>query len=126
MGRMLIVTPGNIFVGTVRNMTVPVDVEIHEAEPVDNLDSWDHVNECSIEIKSGRIAIAGCTDYYPDAPRITISPGIYRARIYYGDLEALSDDGLEGDDHYQVILWPSVFKPPIVLKQWTFAEYRGG
>ena len=31
---------------------------------------------------------------------------MYRARIYYGGLNSLSEDGLEGDDHYRVVLWP--------------------
>ena len=61
--------------------TVPVDVEVLDAEPQDSFDDWDQVNECSIDVKSGRIVIAGCTDYFPDAARIQVAPGMYRARI---------------------------------------------
>jgi hypothetical protein len=63
--------------------------------------------ECSIEIPSGKIVVAGCTDYFPDAARIPVKPGNYRARIYYGDLNSLSEDGLDGGDHYKIVLWPS-------------------
>jgi hypothetical protein len=104
---LLAVAPGTIGVGAVRDMDVPVEVEIRDSEPVDDLAEWDHVMECGIEVPSGRIVVAGCTDYFPDAARIPVKPGKYRARIYYGDLESLSEDGLEGDDHYKVVLWPS-------------------
>jgi hypothetical protein len=104
---LLAIAPGTIGVGTVRNMDVPVEVEVRDSAPEDNFDGWDHVVECGIEISSGKIVVAGCTDYFPDAARISVMPGNYRARIYYGDLDSLSEDGLDGDDHYKVLLWPS-------------------
>ena len=104
---LLAVAHGTIGVGTVRNMYVPVEVEIRDSEPVGDLDEWDHVTECGIEIPSGKIVVAGCSDYFPDAARIPVKAGDYRARIYYGNLESLSENGLEGDDHYKVVLWPS-------------------
>jgi hypothetical protein len=115
--RLLAITDGTIGVGTVRNMTVPVDIDVLDAEPQDLFDEWDQVNECSIEVKSGRIVVAGCTDYFPDAARIQVAPGTYRARIYYGKLDALSEDRLEGEDHYRVVLWPGEATLPVVLKQ---------
>jgi len=114
---LLAVVPGTIGVGTVRNMNVPVTVEILESEPLEELDKWDHVNECDIEINSGRLVIAGCTDYFPEAERIEVEPGSYRARIYYGDLDALSEDGLDGDDHYRIVLWKSEPKGVRVVKR---------
>lgn len=105
--RLLALAPGTIGVGTVRNMQVSVEVEVCDVPPDDDPDLWDQVNECSIEVQSGRIVIAGCTDYFPDARRLEVRPGTYRARIYYGDLDTLSQDGLAGDDHYRVVLWPS-------------------
>jgi len=114
---LLAVVPGTIGVGTVRNMNVPVTVEILESEPLEELDKWDHVNECDIEINSGRLVIAGCTDYFHEAERIEVEPGSYRARIYYGDLDALSEDGLDGDDHYRIVLWKSEPKGVRVVKR---------
>ena len=104
---LLAVAPGTIGVGTVRNMDVPVVVEILESERMETFDDWDQVNECDIEIPSGTIVIAGCTDYFPEAARIQVEPGSYRARIFYGQLNSLSEDGLNGDDHYRVVLWKS-------------------
>jgi len=104
---LLAIAPGTIGVGAVRNMDVPVEVELLQSTPSESFDAWDQVNECDIEIRSGTLVIAGCTDYFPDAARIKVEPGGYRARVYYGKLDSLSEDGLDGDDHYKVSLWMS-------------------
>ena len=115
--RLLAIAPGTIGVGTVRNMNVPVTVEILDVEPDSDLDSWDHVTECSLDVPTGRLVIAGCTDYFPDAARIEVPPGTYRARISYGSLNTLSEDGLDGEDRYQIQLWQGSATGPHVLKQ---------
>jgi hypothetical protein len=115
---LLALAPGTIGVGTVRNMTVPVTVETRETEPSnDDFNAWDHINECSIDVPSGRLVIAGCTDYFPDAARLSLEPGCYRARIYYGELDSLGEDQLEGNDHYKIVLWQVDKAEPKVLKQ---------
>ena len=106
--QLLAITDGTIGVGTVRNMDVPVTIKTFDTEPafltdVENVIG--QINECNIEVNSGKIVIAGCTDYFPDAKRIELKNGIYRARIYYGNLDKLSEDGLEGEDFYEVHLW---------------------
>ena len=54
--RLLAVTGGTIGVGTVRNMMVPVVVEIADGEPDEaETPNWDQVNECDLMVKSGRI-----------------------------------------------------------------------
>lgn len=116
VGRLLALAPGTVGVGTVRNMTVPVAVEVLDAEPGSDHDSWDHVTECSLKAPTGRIVIAGCTDSFPDAARIEVKPGTYRARISYGSLDTLSEDGLNGSDHYRVQLWPATAIEPRVIK----------
>jgi hypothetical protein len=103
---MLAACPGLIAVGTVRNMTVPVRIVIHREKPPLQPEPWDRINECSISIESGKIVVMGCTDYYPDAARILVDPGVYRVRIHYGGLDTLSENELDGDDHYELILWP--------------------
>jgi hypothetical protein len=117
--RLLAVAPGTIGVGTVRNNSVPVLLEIHDQEPNDDLRAWDHVVECSLDVSSGRVVIAGCTDYFPDAARIVVAPGHYRARVSYGALDTLSEseDGLNGDDRYRVQLWLAAPMAPRVVKQ---------
>ena len=87
-----------------------------KSEPVLELDRWDRVNECSIAIESTKLVIAGCTDYFPDAKRIKLTPGTYRVRVLYGKLGTVSEDGIEGDDHYQLQLWPGPAIDPVVVK----------
>jgi hypothetical protein len=122
--RMLAVASGTIGIGTVRNMEVPVIVEVRESKPKDEFASWDHVAECSIDVPSGRLDVAGCTDYFPDAARIELSPGCYRARVSYGGLDTLSEDGLEGNDRYEVVLWPAPSGEVRVLKNWHGVKAR--
>jgi hypothetical protein len=112
----LAVGKGIIAIGTERNFTVPVSLEIHDSEPNDDLSSWDKVNECSIDIPSGTIVISGCTDYRPDAARIQVKPQCYRARIYYGMLDTVIDFD-KGDDHYKVVLWDAPSSDVKILKE---------
>jgi hypothetical protein len=55
---LLAVGPGAIAVGTVRNMDVPVEVELFVSPPAEAFDAWDQVNECDLEIRSGTIVMA--------------------------------------------------------------------
>jgi hypothetical protein len=107
---------GIIAVGTERNFTVPFSLEIHDAEPDDDFSSWDRVNECSLDIPSGTIVIFGCTDYRPDAARVSVSPQCYRARIYYGGLDSVTAFD-KGDDIYKMALWAAPFSPVKIWKE---------
>jgi hypothetical protein len=99
-------------------MNVPVTVDIADIAPEEHdFSAWDQVNECSIDVPSGRLVIAGCTDYFPEAARIDLPPGTYRARIYYGNLNSLTNNGLDGEDHYRIVLWSESPAPVRVLKQ---------
>jgi hypothetical protein len=126
VNRLLAVTDGTIGVGTVRNMMVPVVVEVADGEP-DGAETahWDQVNECDLLVKSGRIVVAGCTDYFPDAARIDLPSGSYRARLYYRNLSSLSQDGLEGADHYRIVLWRAAAAPLKILKQCSNLPRQG-
>lgn len=103
--RLLAIAPGTIGIGTVRNMEVPVTIEIHSREPDDDSSAWDHVVEAALNVASGRIVIAGCTDYFPDAARLEVPSGSYRVRVSYGNLDTLSEDRMSGEDRYRVQLW---------------------
>jgi len=106
----VIVSEGAITLMTARNMSVPLLLEIGASPPGEtvysDVETWDHVVECSIRIKSGRLAIWGNGEYYPDCPRVGVEPGIYQARIFHGGLNTLSEDGLDGNDVYWVVLTP--------------------
>jgi hypothetical protein len=115
--RLLAIQPGILAVGTIRCAPVPVVLEIVDNAPDDDLRLWDHVNECSVVIPSGRVVIGSIfeCDYVPDDRRFQLKPGPYRARLFYGGLDSLTTDG-RGSDHYKVVLWPATPGPPF-LKQ---------
>ena len=110
------VAPYLIIVCPVRNMTVPVVVEVHEAEPALSLVGWDHVVACSIDLPYGQILVDECTG--PPAARLRVEPGHYQARVLFGGLGTLRENDLEGDDHYEVMLWQGEPRDLQVLKQW--------
>jgi hypothetical protein len=116
VARLLATAPGTVGVGTVRNVDVPVEIEVSNSEPDTDLSAWDQINECSVEVPSGRLVVAGYTDYFPDAERIDLAPGTYRVRVFYGSLDSVSDDGLDGSDHYRLVLWPGTPCEVTVLK----------
>ena len=107
--RLLAINQGTIGIGTVRNMDVQTSLKVFDSEPelINISDSIHHINECDLEMISDNLVIAGCTDYFPEAKRIKIGKGLYRARVYYRDLDKLSEDGLEGEDSYEIHLWPT-------------------
>jgi hypothetical protein len=121
----LALAPGVVGVGTVRNMDVPVTLEVASTPPSTSFMTWDHVTECDLDVPSGRIVIAGCTDYFPDAARIAVDPGNYRVRIFYGGFETLSEDGLDGKDHYKLVLWKAPPAGRQVLKRHAPFPKRG-
>lgn len=100
-------------IGTVRNLDVPVSVEVLGIAPGENCERWDHVVECTLEVGGMRLVIAGCTDHFPGAARIAVSSGTYRLCAHYANLKSLSDGGLDGDDRYHLQLWPA---PAIELR----------
>jgi hypothetical protein len=67
---------------------VQVSLVIAIGVPYEDLTGWDQVNECSIELPSGRLSIEGGTWVTPIAT-IEVDPGTYGARIYYGNLDPL-------------------------------------
>ena len=108
--------PHVVVVSPIRNMTVPVEVEVHLCEPPFNPEAWDHIAECSLDLPSGELQVHECTG--GPVADFKVQPGTYRVRAFYGDLDSLSANGLEGRDHYRVVLWPAPPRELVVLKQW--------
>jgi hypothetical protein len=78
VNRMLAVAPGVAGTGAARNMTVSVALEVLPAEPAADFDAWEHVVEGGLQVSSGRLVVAGCTDYFPDVARFPAPAGTYR------------------------------------------------
>ena len=113
----LLLAPGVLVLMTARNMVVPLRVELHGAEPGRFIEAADHVVVGGLA-SSGRIGIAGLTDYWPDAARAAVPPGDLCAMVVSRGLGSLSEDGLDGADRYEVHLWPGRSEGVRVLKQW--------
>jgi len=115
--QMIAVSEGLVAVGTARSLTVPVSIEFYDSEPFPELERYSRINECSLEVESDKLVLMGCTDYLPDAPRIEVSPGIYRVRVLYGNLESVVEEW-EGDDFYVLQLWQdSTMREIVELKR---------
>ena len=114
----LISNENTLTFSTARNMTVPVRVELHERQPEIDAGKADHVvigSFCS----SGRIVIAGLTDYWPTAPRASVPAGRLCVMVVSSGLGTLSANHLEGEDRYDVHLWPCDREGTTVLRQWA-------
>ena len=85
--------------------SVRVLVDVRESAPEANEPNQLLVGECSLDVPSGRIVIAGSQDYYPDAARIPVRPALYRVRIYAGSLDTVYGGLRKTQDHYRVVLW---------------------
>lgn len=122
--RLAISPPSLLGIATNREFDLPVIVKVHKMPPEDrdDLGTWDHIVEASLEVPSGRAAIDGCLSYRPEAsplcraddpvsPHISVWPGTYRVRICTAAL------GTE-EDHYRITLWPAPYGEPSVLRDW--------
>ncbi len=105
--RLLAVAPYVVGVGTVRNMDVPAKLFLSNESPKVELETYQLINRCCLEIETGKIVVAGCTDYFPEALRIEAPSGLYEIVVGYGNLDKLSEDGLAGDDFYHVFIFPT-------------------
>jgi hypothetical protein len=118
----VIVSDGAVTIMTARNMSVPLLLEIGASPPGEavysEIETWDHVVDCSIQINSGRLVIFG-NQYYPDCPRVSVEPGTYEVRIFHGGLTTLSEDELDGNDVYRVVLTPGQPIEKKVIKRFS-------
>ena len=107
--------PFVLVVQPARDMDVPVELDVIDSPPEDQFDDWDHVAEASLDLPSGQLEIHECTGGSVDI--LQVMPGTYRVRAYFGGMNTVSDDGLDGEDHYRLVLWPAPPSPIVVLKQ---------
>lgn len=96
----------------------PIPIELAYLESycaVDDIGSWDRIVECPINSSSGEFVLAGC----PDGPVagvfgvLKVKPGDYRVRVCYGRQDS---DSEMGGDFYRIVIWPSTYSLPCILK----------
>lgn len=94
----------------------PVLIEHYETDPgIDDINDYSGVMEASINVSSGQIAIESI-----DTKDISISvpPGIYHMRIYYGNDDTCRYDYSDGANHARIVLFPTTEKKDIrILKK---------
>ena len=101
------IMPNTLAVGTFRNVDVLLAVEVYDTKPDITLEEWDHIAIGYFTITSGKCAVFGCTDYFPDARKIDIKPGHYSVYSLAKGLDTITDESQDADDFYEVLLWPS-------------------
>jgi hypothetical protein len=101
---LLAVSDHVVGIGTVRNSDVPVVLETCDELPDPAPDQWDRINKTALECGTGRMVVAGCTDYFPDAFRLEVEPGTYDILVCYQNLDSVSPNALEGDDRYHLFI----------------------
>ena len=114
--------PHVVVIQTERNMTVAVEVEVHDTDPGFDPAAWDHVAEASLHLPTGQFQVHECTG--GPVADLEVEPGWYRVRSLHGGLATLDESGIEGRDHYRTVLWPAPHVTSRVVKQWVPQERR--
>lgn len=116
MRNMLLPGEGMVCFGTLRNVDVPIEIQIVESPPDVDWEKFDHAAEASINCLSGRVAVMGCADYLPDAVKLEITPGSYRLLYMISGSDSINNEWEPADDLYSIYLWPSQFLPSKLIK----------
>lgn len=105
-----------VVVCPLRNMTVPVEVALHDSEPSPAEVSPDHLVECSLSLPTGHLQVHECTG----GPVLNwqVASGTYRVRLSFFGLGTITSSGLAGSDFYKVELWPGQANELSVQRSW--------
>lgn len=112
--------PHVVVIQPARNGTVPVAVEVHDADPGFALAEWDHIAEASLHLPTGQFQVHECTG--GPVAEFEVEPGWYRVRSLGGGFATIDESGTAGGDHYRAVLWPAPPSELRVIKQWVPAE----
>jgi hypothetical protein len=86
------------------------------SSPLLDLQKYDHVVDCGIELPTGGLQVHECTG----GPLFdaAVAPGNYCVRVMFENLGSVSEDGSDGGDTYTLVIWPGIAGELRVLKQW--------
>jgi hypothetical protein len=108
--------PGQLGVITASYSFVEVVAEIYNSEPTLDVESWDHIAEGPLEMKTPDLIITGLLG--DDNPiLLTVPPGTYRVRCSYANQAGGTDGGGEAQDWYRIQMWPAPLSPVQVHKR---------
>jgi Competence protein J (ComJ) len=106
-----------VVVCPLRNMTVPVELVVHDSAPPAHSSAPDHAVECSLALPTGHLQLHECTG--GQVLNLQVPPGNYRVRLTYRGLDSISKSGLEGNDSYEIELWPGAERALHVTHRWS-------
>lgn len=110
------VGPGVVVICPIRNMPVPVEISIWEAAPQVVFNLWQHVVEAPLTLESGRLEVHECCG--ETKASFSVPAGDYVVRAMMRGLDTISEDGLKGDDFYEIQVWPGKLSELRVLRYW--------
>lgn len=102
--QMISISNYSVGIGTYRSDIIPVEIEIKKEFSINEYKNYDRINKCDLNIESGNFIVRGVTDYLPSSKVFSINKGIYALNVLYFGKSTISDDELEGEDHYKLII----------------------
>jgi hypothetical protein len=98
-----------IGIGTEVADDIDVTVAILDTAPAAPV--GEHVTEASLAVRTGVVAVIGCTDYLPDARRFKVASGTWRMRATHTNLAK--------SERIKIELWPAKSARPRVLVRYS-------
>ncbi|PZG20614.1 hypothetical protein [Nonomuraea aridisoli] len=99
---------------------VDVEVQLTDAPPGLDLDSWEEVVEVSIESTTGSLIVCGLDGDLPDLPNLAHhGSGFYRLRVHARGRDTDPDGSANTPlpfEHYLIISWPAPSAPEQAFK----------
>lgn len=108
--------------GTLRNVDVSVEVHVVDGFPEIQLEDFDHAVEGTFTSPTGKIAVMGCTDFFPDASRLEVQPGSYQFIYLVSGARTIQTEWNPADDLYSLYIWPAERRALHLMKQWKPAR----
>lgn len=117
---LLYYSKGRLFIGTVRNFTVPVTIDILPEKPdPDIITAW--INQASQVCIAGFQAfsktIALQIPLSQERVELDLAHGIYEVMVFYNDLDK-QYDYTTGDDSYHIVFYPGQLIDTKVIKSY--------
>jgi hypothetical protein len=102
--RDVAVAPFIVGVGTERNASVWLDLEVHDTKPELKITkNLRRVVECSLDLPSGKLIITCPAE--PGGHQVLLTPSCYRLRVHFGKLSE------RGVHRYKVLMWQEASAP---------------
>lgn len=110
---------GIMAIRTERSGKIKVIVDVlDKKQDFKSKDEYDHIVECSLEIKSGHLKIKNCPDFEL-VKDIKLPVGYYRVRVSSANLSTVDSD-YSGQDYYRLTIWKeSELSVKTVVKQYV-------